>query len=486
MAALLSAAVQTVAGFLRRGGRRAALALLLAPLVADILRYQYRWFRMRHLPCVRQYIKPFSVLRLLIPVNYFLPYTVKTDYGQIMDRLNTDILFLIYNNGVLVYTRDADHIREITAGHPRDFPKPVFLYRTLECFGLNIVSSPDGPVWQRHRAICNPAFSSANLDLVRTTAAEQTDRLLRAWEARADGQGAVAADVGPAMTALTLAIIAEAGFGQRFSGEAEGPPASDVARMGFETAAAIVADHLLPRLLLPRWAFRLPVPWLRRVGTAFDVFSRTIEGIIASSKEPDAEHRADLLSLMLKANTEAGLAKGHYLSDEEVVGDIFMFLLAGHETTAGALHWTLRLLAAHPDVQQRAAAEVDDVLGGRDGVTATDLDRLEYVRDVFFEGLRLFPAVGGIPKWCPKPTTLGNVPIPAGATVMMDIKDLHRNRKYYDDPTAFRPERFSEKPPGPFAFCPFSYGARSCIGLRFAQIEAVTVLARILQRFTVR
>jgi len=463
-----------------------------ACLAVDILRYKLRCRRYRHLPCFRQYLHPFSILMRIIPRNPLLPVKGSDfDRGPLMDALGSDILYAICREPApAIFTRDPDHIHHITVVRPRDFPKNTGMYGVLKVFGPNIVVAPDGPEWQRHRAACNPAFTSANLDLVRATTLDYLGRLFARWDGSTDGTGAVNIDAGADMTALTLAVIAGAAFGQRFGvarpddGSATaGSTKSPSDAMDFEEASKIVASNLLPRVLLPSWAFRLPVFGLRRLGRAFNVFTETLHSVVAS-RAKGAEDHTDLLSLMLRANCSAGTARG--LSDEELVGNTFMFLLAGHETTANALHWTLLLLARYPEVQGRVRAQVDAVMGDREDVSSVDLERLDLVLGAFFEGLRLYPVVGGVPKVCPKGGQLGEYPVPPGSVIMLDFKAMHRSPKSFADPNEFRPERFVDgAAPSPFAFCPFSYGARSCIGNRFAQIEVTTALTRLLQRYTV-
>ena len=165
-----------------------------------------------------------------------------------------------------------------------------------------------------------------------------------------------------------------------------------------------------------------------------------------------------------------------------------MFLFAGHETTAGTLHWALRLLARHPEAQQKARQEIREVLGDRDELASEDLPDLDFCLSIFKETLRLYPATKDIAKLAPRDTTLGGVSVPAGAAVAMHFDAVHRHPRYWQDPNAFRPERFQERNAGdvvPYSWVPFSNGARGCIGNRFAQMEGALVLAKVLQRYNV-
>jgi len=219
--------------------------------------------------------------------------------------------------------------------------------------------------------------------------------------------------------------------------------------------------------------------------------------------------------------------KGSFLSDEELYGNMFIFILAGHETTAGTLTFALILLAAYPEVQGKLLKHVHSVLG--DNLpTYEDFPKLTYVLNVMKETLRLYPAITIIPKITSKPTTLDiplqkyrssatkpvTVQIPANTHVSIDVSATHRNPKFWARPNEFLPERFdpksgiqdavfsrasrSETEEGEReegvkdqlthhrqAWVPFSDGARSCIGRKFSEIEFVCVLSTIIQRYSI-
>jgi cytochrome P450 len=160
-------------------------------------------------------------------------------------------------------------------------------------------------------------------------------------------------------------------------------------------------------------------------------------------------------------------------------------LLAGHETTALALTFTFFLLGQHADVERKLLAELDAELGG-DRPTVTDLDDLTYLEQVVTESMRLYPPVPGIVREPVEDDEIGGYHVPAGVTVSMSQHVVHRDPRWYDDPMAFRPERwtdgFRESIPT-LAYFPFAAGPRRCVGDRFALLEARLVLATILQEY---
>ena len=193
-----------------------------------------------------------------------------------------------------------------------------------------------------------------------------------------------------------------------------------------------------------------------------------------------SSHRNDdVLSLLLAATD----MDGRQLSDEEIRDELMTFLLAGHETTANALTWTWFLLSQFRPARERLTYEVNEVLGDR-LPTAADVPRLRYTKMVWNESLRLYP-----PAWSLHTRlahTQDHLPsgtvLPSGAWVFISPWSLHRNARWFTDPTRFDPERFSEEATRtrpPFSYIPFGAGGRRCLGESFAELEGLLILATI-------
>jgi cytochrome P450 len=179
---------------------------------------------------------------------------------------------------------------------------------------------------------------------------------------------------------------------------------------------------------------------------------------------------------------------GGAMTPAQLRDEVMTLVLAGFETTANALTWTLYLLAKHPEVARKLEEEALRVLGGREA-TFEDLPRLEYTERVLSESMRLYP-----PAWCFERQTveadeIGGYAIPAGTTIAICPYVLHRNPMYWDDPETFDPDRFlpersTER--SRFAYLPFGDGPRICIGKNFAMMEAKIVLAMLAGVFELR
>ena len=162
-------------------------------------------------------------------------------------------------------------------------------------------------------------------------------------------------------------------------------------------------------------------------------------------------------------------------------------IVAGHETTAVALFWSLYLLAAAPAIQDRLAAEVGPLDLGPDAA-AESLPRLVYTRAVVQEALRLYPPAFTLARQAIRADTAGGIPIPARTVVLIAPWVLHRHRLLWPEPETFDPSRFlpPAPPPDRFAYLPFGIGPRVCIGAQFALTEATLVLATLIQAFRYR
>ena len=189
----------------------------------------------------------------------------------------------------------------------------------------------------------------------------------------------------------------------------------------------------------------------------------------------------DLLSMLLRVQDDDGTT----MTPEQLRDEVITLFLAGHETTALTLSWTFYLLSRHPDARAALEAEVDAALLGR-SPGAADLFRLPFTEAVVSEALRLYPPAYVLGREAAEDTEIGGFPAPRGTTVFMSPWVVHRDPRYFEDPEAFRPQRWLDglaKRLPRCAYLPFGGGPRLCIGQSFAMMEAVLLLATVCQRF---
>ena len=179
------------------------------------------------------------------------------------------------------------------------------------------------------------------------------------------------------------------------------------------------------------------------------------------------------------------------LTLEDIREEVDTFMFEGHDTTSVSLSWTLYLMGLHPQVQYRVQQELDSIFGDdrQRKMTATDLKNMVYLESVIKESLRLFPSVPYIGRTVGEDVKSGDYLIPKGTTVFLLMERLHYDPKVFADPLHFKPERFLENSTNninAYSYVPFSAGARSCIGQRFALTEEKIILAKIFLNFNVK
>jgi cytochrome P450 len=316
-----------------------------------------------------------------------------------------------------------------------------------------------------------PVFQSQNL---RGLAPAMTG----AAEAAAVRIGAGAArgpvDVYSEMVAATCDVICDAALSSREVIRREEITASVT---GFINNVARIS--LLDAIGAPRW---IPRPGRIRAarGPALDLLVDRVIGLRVRDGPSDAPDMLD--ALIAARDPETGRA----MDAVELRNNLLTFILAGHETTALALTWSLYLLAFDRDVQERARSESQEVLGDR-SATAGDLESLGYVRQVVAEALRLYPPAALLTRRAAEDDRIADRPVRPGTLVMLPIYAIHRHALLWDRPNAFDPDRFAPEAGrgrNRFSYLPFGAGPRACIGASFAMMEAQIILATLLARFS--
>ncbi|WP_217143491.1 cytochrome P450 [Streptomyces sp. AC627_RSS907] len=338
------------------------------------------------------------------------------------------------------------------------------------------------PNWQLAHDVLAPGFSREAMAGYHLTMLDVAARLTDAWD-RAQAAGR-AVDVPGDMTRLTLETIARTGFGHDFgSFERSRPHPFVTAMVGTLTHAQrinTVPAPLAPGLL--RGA-------ARRNAADIAYLNRTVDDLVRDRRAARGGGRTgDLLDRMLET---AHPETGERLSPENVRRQVITFLVAGHETTSGALSFALHYLSRHPDVAARARAEVDRVWGDTEAPGYEQVARLRYVRRVLDESLRLWPTAPAFAREAREDTVLGGVhPMRRGAWALVLTGMLHRDPEVWGpDAERFDPDRFDARAVRsrpPHTFKPFGTGARACIGRQFALHEATLVLGLLLRRYELR
>ncbi|ANP51139.1 unspecific monooxygenase [Streptomyces griseochromogenes] len=336
------------------------------------------------------------------------------------------------------------------------------------------------PNWQLAHDVLAPGFSREAMEGYHRMMLAVADRLTGRWDREQAAGRAV--DVPGDMTKLTLETIARTGFGHDFgSFERERPHPFVTAMVGTLTYAQRLNTVPVPLApLLLRGA-------ARRNAADIAHLDGTVDDLVAARRRSGGGD-GDLLDRMLET---AHPETGERLSAENVRKQVITFLVAGHETTSGALSFALYYLARHPEVAARARAEVDRVWGDTAEPGYDQVARLRYVRRVLDESLRLWPTAPAFAREARQDTVLaGEHPMRRGAWALVLTPMLHRDPEVWgEDAERFDPDRFDAKAvrarPA-HTFKPFGTGARACVGRQFALHEATLVLGLLLRRYELR
>jgi cytochrome P450 len=361
----------------------------------------------------------------------------------------------------VVLLNHPDLVREVLVGSNRAFRKGPTMQAAKRVIGDSLLTT-EGEEHRRQRRLIQPLFHHERIAGYADDMVELADRTADRWR---DG---LPLDAHAEMGRLTLAVVSRTLFGTDL------PAGESRAITGALSGTLAQFDRVFSPLL--PITERLPLPATRRFRAAHETFDRLVYGLI-ERRRAEGAIGDDLLSMLLRAQ-DAGAG----MTDTQVRDEAITLFLAGHETTSNALTWTWYLLSGNPDVRRAWHAELDQVIGDRPPA-ATDLARLPLTDAVLHEAIRLYP-----PAWAMGRTALevyhaSGSEIPAGATVVVSPWLLHRDARWFPDPSGFRPERWPAGPEPRHAYVPFGAGPRMCIGEPFAWMEAALLLATIGRRW---
>ncbi|TCP42838.1 cytochrome P450 [Rhodovulum marinum] len=361
-----------------------------------------------------------------------------------------------------------DLVRLVLQERPGDFPKSDRVQAGLAPLLGESVFVTNGATWERQRRLIDPAFDGG--------------RLRDTFPAMVDAASAAVARLRPGLReieAVTSHAAADVIFRTLFSLPIE----DGVARTVFDAFRAYQRGQPLLNLgafvggpgWMPRFHGRRTRATAREIRTLIEALTRKRAAEIARGTAPD--------DLATKIMTARDPETGDGFDASEMVDQVAIFFLAGHETSASALAWALYLLALFPDVQDRVAAEA---AGLPDRPTMGDMGRLTFTRDVFRETLRLYPPVPMMVREAKRPERFRDRRIARGSQIVISPWHLHRHERLWERPDAFDPDRFAT-PNGRAclreAFIPFSAGPRVCTGAGFAMIEGPLLLAMLVRGY---
>lgn len=459
------------------------IALLVVGLSIAIYLHIQEIQKQKHIPGVSQLLPMMPLyIPFLAPYMYVGSYRTIVKLGQ--EKFGDKPLFRItLFRSTLVVLNNLEDTKHVYLKNASNYEKPDG-YDSLRIYGENIVSIPGGDVHRRHRKIVEPAFKESNLRELVDISNRSTDMLLKRCERNEN-----ILEVNKDLTDVTMDIIGKSAFGYNlhiFNEEEDDQLKHTLFdetkhKMSFYDALEITnMKGVAERVIVPSWLRWLPLPILKQIHTAVDEVELYLQEIIAERKSNLNQKRVDLLSLLVNSNEQ----EDEKLSAREMIADAWLFMFAGHETSASSIGQLLVEFARHQDIQEKAYQEIQRVLeDGRDA-TYDDLTQLTYVNNCIKESLRLHAPTQAAPKRAMKSDVLSGYKIPKDTVVWLDVYLTHLNENNWKDPYRFNPDRFYEKY-DPISFLAFSYGSRKCAGMTFSLVESVVIVSKLLQKYKV-
>jgi len=438
---------------------------------------------LKHIPGVSQLLPPYIHIPWIKKHLEFKENFFESSYNVIRTFGADGIVRTVHSDKPMISVYNVDTIKHVMVKYAKNYPKPESkMYDSFDIFGPNVLTT-NGDDWRKHRVLSNPAFNEDHIKLLsKITNDTMTTVVDKYWN-----QESFVCDVVEDMTKITLQIMGLAGFGMDMDA-IFGGKSYDASRysMTFREAISRSSDEVVTaRMRYPKWLLQSPLPYFKNLRQVVQDTDSYLSDLIATRSEDVEERGHDLLSLLISARDEENKMG---LSPLEIKSDSFIFLFAGHETTASQLMWTLFLLATNQHVQDKLRKEADEIFNGRTTLEHDDYEKLKYTGCVIRESMRLHPPVEAVFKESIKEDVIAGHKIPPKTMVRVNFYAVQRDPKYWDKPEEFIPDRFNEdnidKIPA-MSYLPFSVGTRKCIGFMFSLTESTFILAHIVRNFSI-
>jgi cytochrome P450 len=360
--------------------------------------------------------------------------------------------------------------KHVLADNAANYHKGIGLVQAKRALGDGLLTS-EGELWRKQRKTIAPTFHRKKIGEQANVVAEEAGRLVARLRASI-GTGPV--NLSDELTDLTLGVLGRTLLDADLG-------AFESISHSFEAVQDQAMFELVTLSMVPLWS---PLPKQRRFRKARRDLENVVRTLVAErDARPGGSSGEDVLSkLIVSTREESDPEVGRVRLRDELV----TLLLAGHETTASTLSWTLHLTSQHQDVQEKLREEARRVLGDRPP-TFADLHQLAYTTQVVQEAMRLYPPVWLLPRLSLAEDNVGGWHVPAGADVVVCPYTMHRNPEFWDDPERFDPERFhpdNTANRSRYAYIPFGAGPRFCVGNSLGMMEAVFVIAMISRELT--
>ena len=366
-----------------------------------------------------------------------------------------------------------DHVEQILERRCQNYERRGRSTDKMKAVCGDSLLTTDGAMWKRERQLMQPAFHQKHVEGFSSLITQATQEMLERWETHAASGRAL--DVSSEMVRLTSTIVGQAFFGADVAGDA----------LAMEGALQVLLDHTYQRFeAIVDWEGIFP----GLAGRPFKDALRTVDGVvrrIIEGRRGSSDEHHDLLAMLLGARDLENIGG---MSDQQLRNETITMLLAGYETTAHALAWTIYAISEHSDLEHRLLEEIQRAIGER-GPGLEDLPGLEFTTRIIKESLRLYPPIWAVERRTVADDEIGGYRISAGSSVFISPYALHRHPLFWENPETFDPDRFTldrSKNRPHLAYIPFGAGPHQCIGSPLAMLEARLILPALFRRFHFR
>ena len=376
----------------------------------------------------------------------------------------------------LYIPNEPELIHRIMVSEFKLFPKHSLQHKMLLPLLGESIFTTNGAKWKKQRELLNPSFDMVKVSHVFELMNQATKDMLIRLEKRDSNNYE---DIDTEMTFVTADIIFRTILSKKLT-QAEGTKVVNAFSAFQETSAKIAMQEMfkVPNLLRRKSVKEKYINSARIIRqTLSDIIKPRYNEVIENK---NSSSNRDILASLLKTKDKD---TGKPFSFVEILDQVSMLFLAGHETSASSLTWTLYLLALYPEYQEKAYNEIL-LICKNDDFSIENTKKLIFLSNIFKESLRLYPPVSFFPRETVQETVMRNKILPKGSVVVVSPWLMHRNERYWEDPHMFNPHRF-DKPKNIIknTYFPFGMGQRVCIGSAFATQESTLILATILRNY---
>ncbi|XP_056334414.1 thromboxane-A synthase [Danio aesculapii] len=463
--------------------------------------------------CGIKHPKPFPFIgNLMMFRNSFFD-----DVNNIILQIGRVCVYYIGRRSTVIIA-DPDMLRQVMVKEFNKFPNRMTVRGITKPMSDSLIMLK-GEQWKRVRSILTPTFSAAKMKEMVPLINTATETLLRNLKSHAESGNSF--NIHKCFGCFTMDVIASVAFGTQVDSQnnPDDPFVHQASKFfAFSFFRPIMIFFMAFPFLLRPLAGLLPNKSRDEMNS---FFTRCIQKMIKQRDDlPPEQRRKDFLQLMLDVRTNNKcLSVEHFdvvndadeeaydghenspanestkrsqqkrmMTEDEIVGQSFIFLVAGYETSSNTLAFACYLLAVHPECQKKLQEEVDEFFSRHETVDYANVQELKYLDMVIFESLRLYPPAFRVARDVEEDTVLNGQFLPKGASLEIATGFLHYDPQHWTEPTKFIPERFTPEAKArrhPFVYLPFGAGPRSCVGMRLAQLEIKVALVHIFKRFNV-